>query len=306
MKRVEAVAAVLAALAVGASLASASPTHNGKASATTLTVWVGWSARELSEFKKVVQEYDAKNKDVEVKVVGGINDDKIIAALRSGNGPDVVSSFTSSNVGIYCSSGGWIDLAPYLKQSKIDMNQFPASTRYYTQYKGKRCALPLLADVYGFYYNKKMFKAAGLTTPPKTMSQLTAYAKKLTKKSSDGSIKVAGYNPFLGFYAGNAPDLSAYAPLFGAKYVDGGGKSMISRDPAWNRMLKWQKSLVDWYGYKKLQKFNAGAADEFSASHAFEIGKLAMMIDGEWRVAFIGREHPSLDYGTAPAPVDDA
>ena len=31
-----------------------------------------------------------------------------------------------------------------------------------------------------------------------------------------------------------------------------------------------------------------------------------MMIDGEWRVAFIGREHPSLDYGTAPAPVDDA
>jgi multiple sugar transport system substrate-binding protein len=183
---------------------------------------------------------------------------------------------------------------------------FPKTSQYYTQYKGKRCALPLLADVYGFYYNKKMFKAAGLTSPPKTMSQLTAYAKKLTKKNSDGSIRVAGYNPFLGFYAGNAPDLSAYAPLFGAKYVDGGGKSVLSRDPAWSKMLKWQKSLVDWYGYKKLQRFNAGAADEFSASHAFEIGKLAMMIDGEWRVAFIGREHPSLDYGTAPAPVDDA
>src|SRR3954452_3366370 len=70
MKRVAAAAAVLAALAVGTSLASASPTHEGKASATTLTVWVGWSARELSEFKKVVQEYDAKNKDVEAKVVG--------------------------------------------------------------------------------------------------------------------------------------------------------------------------------------------------------------------------------------------
>ena len=136
---------------------------------------------------------------------------------------------------------------------------FPKTSQYYTQYKGKRCALPLLADVYGFYYNKKMFKAAGLTSPPKTMSQLTAYAKKLTKKNSDGSIKVAGYNPFLGFYAGNAPDLSAYAPLFGAKYVDGGGKSVLSKDQAWSKMLKWQKSLVDWYGYKKLQKFNAGA-----------------------------------------------
>ena len=129
------------------------------ASATKLTVWVGWSARELSEFKKVAAEYDRKNAAVEVKVVGGINDDKIIAALRGGNAPDVVSSFTSSNVGIYCPSGGWIDLAPYMKKDEIKTSIFPAATLYYTQYQGKRCALPLLADVYGFYYNKAIFKA---------------------------------------------------------------------------------------------------------------------------------------------------
>jgi multiple sugar transport system substrate-binding protein len=110
------------------------------------------------------------------------------------------------------------------------------------------------------------------------MSQLTADAKKLTKRSSNGTIKVAGYNPFLGFYAGNTPDLSTYAPLFGAKYVDGSGHSSLSKDPAWSRLLKWQKNLVDWYGYKNLQKFDAGAA----------------------------AEHPELDYGTAPAPVDDS
>ena len=39
---------------------------------------------------------------------------------------------------------------------------------------------------------------------------------------------------------------------------------------------------------------DAGAGDEFSASHAFETGKLAMMMDGEWRVAFIAAEHPEL------------
>src|SRR5258708_25598100 len=50
-------------------------------------------------------------------------------------------------------------------------SMFPKTSQYYTQYKGKRCALPLLADVYGFYYNKKMFKAAGLTSPPKTRSE---------------------------------------------------------------------------------------------------------------------------------------
>ncbi len=299
------VALVLGAAAIVATSRTQAKAGSSAAKAETITIWVGWSARELKEFKKIVAEYDKKNADVNVKVVGGINDDKITAAIRSGNVPDVVSSFTSANVGSYCKSGAWIDLKPLLQKDKIDVNMFPKTTQYYTQYNGKRCALPFLADVYGLYYNKKMFKAAGLKGPPKTMSQLTSYAKKLTKRSANGKITVAGYNPFLGFYAGNAPDLSAYAPLFGAKYVDGSGKSMLSRDPAWTRLLKWQKNLVDWYGYKNLQKFNAGAADEFSASHAFEIGKLAMMIDGEWRVAFIQAEHPELSYATAPAPVDD-
>ena len=266
-------------------------------------MWVGWSARELSEFKKVAAEYDAKNPNVQVKVVGGINDDKIIAALRSGSGPDVVSSFTSSNVGLYCSSGGWIDLAPYLKKSNISMNEFPATTRYYTQYKGTRCALPLLADAYGFYYNKKLFREAGLTGPPKTMEQLTEYAKKLTVKNADGSLKVVGYDPEFGFYQNTS---GAYQPLFGATWFDKQGKSSLSTDPAWKRLLTWQKNLVDFYGHSNLVKWQAGAGDEFSASHAFETGKLAMMMDGEWRVSFIASEHPDLEYGTAPMPVDGA
>jgi multiple sugar transport system substrate-binding protein len=296
----------LLALAAAAVAATARTSAEAAGQADKITIWVGWSARELKAFKGIVAEYDKKHADVTVKVVGGINDDKITAAIRGGNVPDVVSSFTSANVGSYCKSGAWIDLKPFLSKDSLDVNVFPKTSQYYTQYNGKRCALPLLADVYGFYYNKKMFKAAGLKGPPKTMSQLTEYAKKLTKRDASGKIKVAGYNPFLGFYAGNAPDLSAYAPLYGAKWIDGGGKSQLSKDPAWARLMRWQKSLVDWYGYKNLQKFNAGAADEFSASHAFEIGKLAMMIDGEWRVAFIKAEHPALDYGTAPAPVDDA
>ena len=64
--------------------------------------------------------------------------------------------------------------------------------------------------------------------------------------------------------------------------------------------------MIDSYGYDKLVKWQTGAGDEFSASHAFERGKLAMMLDGEWRVAFLKAEHPELAYGTAPMPVDDA
>jgi multiple sugar transport system substrate-binding protein len=304
MRRTAAAAIALAAVALGAvAIASGSTREGGQAKATKLTIWVGWSARELKEFKSVVSEYDAKNKDVDVKVVGGINDDKIIAAMRAGNAPDVVSSFTSGNVGIYCSSGGWIDLGPYLKKDKISEKIFPKATMYYTQYKGTRCALPLLADVYGFYYNKKLLKAAGYTRPPKTFDELTAYAKKLTKKNPDGSFKVVGYDPEFGFYQNTA---GAYQPLFAGKYFDSDGHSALSKDPSWAKFLRWQKNLVDFYGHKNLVKWQAGAGDEFSASHAFENGKLAMMLDGEWRVAFIAAEHPELAYATAPMPVDAA
>jgi multiple sugar transport system substrate-binding protein len=271
-----------------------------RASATKLTIWVGWSARELNEFKKVVAEYDKKNAAVEVSVVGSINDDKITAALRSGNVPDVVSSFTSQNVGVYCPSGGWIDLDPYLKRDKINTKIFPATTRYYTQYKGTRCALPLLADAYGFYYNKQLFKKAGLTRPPRTLAELTAYAKKLTTRKADGSLDVVGYDPFFGFYQNS---IGAYQPLVGAKYFDSSGKSALAKDPAWSTLLRWQKNLVDYYGHDKLVKWQTGAGDEWSAPHAFGRGKLAMMIDGEWRVAFLAADHKGLAYGTAPMPV---
>ncbi len=68
-------------------------------------------------------------------------------------------------------------------------------------------------------------------------------------------------------------------------------------------MLNWQKSLVDWYGYDKLTKFNASLGDEFSAQNAFEAGKVAMNIDGEWRIAFIAADKSKVNYGVAPIPV---
>ena len=81
--------AVLTALMIAAAGLAATT----QAEAEELTIWVGWSARELNEFKKVVAEYDKKNPNVTVKVVGSINDDKIAASLRSRQGADVVSSF---------------------------------------------------------------------------------------------------------------------------------------------------------------------------------------------------------------------
>src|SRR5919204_3726903 len=289
-------ALVVTGAAVGASARNSAQAGSDSAKATKITIWVGFGSatHELKVFKQVVAEYDRKHSDVTVKVVGDIVDTKITAAIRSGTAPDVVSSFNSYNVGTYCSSGGWIDLGPLLEQSHIDPNIFPAATRYYTQYKGTRCALPMLADVYGLYYNKKLFRKAGIKSPPKTMDELTADAKKLTQRDSSGKIKVAGYDPLIGFYE-NVPE--RYIISYGAKWQDSKGHAILADDPGWAKMAKWIKSLVDWYGYNKLVKFQTSLGDEFSASNAFEKGKVALHLDGEWRGGVLPDAEPKKKKG---------
>jgi multiple sugar transport system substrate-binding protein len=288
------VACAAATTAVGAA---------GSSESVTLHVWLPFTARELGVMKRAIGEYDAKHPEVKVDVSGNIDTTKIVAAIRSGDAPDVAMDFESATIGTYCSSGAFVDLAPYLKRDHVDVRNFSAASRYYTQYKGKRCAMPLLADVAGLYYNKALFRKAGIKRPPRTISELTADAKKLTQRNKDGSLKVVGFDPYMGFYTVSVDRMGG---MFGGKWTDAKGKSILSKDPAWAKMLRWQKSLVDFYGHDKLVRFQAGLGDEYSSSNAFETGKLAMNMDGEWRVAFIKAEHPELDYGTAPLPVDDA
>ena len=271
-----------------------------KVEPANITMWTPFVDPELKTLKAVVKDFEATHAGIHVKVVGGTNDDKIVAAIRGGNAPDVAQSFSSDNTGAFCPSGAWIDLGSYLKRDGVDESIFPKAPRDYTVFEGTRCALPMLADTYGLYYNKTLLAKAGYKTPPKTISQLTAMAKKLTQRDSNGKLKVVGFNPFPSWYE-NVP--AHFGPSWGAKWMNGDKSSMNT--PEWQDQLRWQKSLVDWYGYDNLVRFNAGAGDEFSESNAFETGKVAMHLDGEWRVAFIKREHPELKYGTAPFPVAD-
>ena len=185
----------------------------------------------------------------------------------------------------------------------MSISQFAPATISYTSFGGKQCALPSLTDAYGLYYNKKMFAKAGITSPPKTMTELAADAKKLTVRNPDGSIKVAGFVPLNQW---EELDIADLGNAFGATWFDKSGKAQLANEPGWTAAFEWQKQLVDWYGYSNLEKFFATYTNsEFNATNAFETGKVAMVFDGEWRTAFIKRDHPTLDYGTAPFPVAD-
>jgi multiple sugar transport system substrate-binding protein len=269
----------------------------------TITFWSAYTARELKDYQQAFVGFQKKYPWITVKGTGHIEDDKIIAAINGGNAPDALLSFSPNNTGKFCSSGAWQDLTDRIKKDKLDLSIFPKVALAYSGYKGVQCSLPALADSYGIYLNTALLKKAGYTRPPKTLSELTAMAKKLTVRNADGSLKQIGINPLFGHYEVFS---DALRQSYGAPWFDASGKPQLSKDPRWAELLKWQKALVDWYGYDKLRKFTAASADEFGASNDVEIGRVAMQYDGEWRNAFIKSEHPELKYTTAPFPAADS
>ena len=314
-----AIAAVLAlTLAAAAGCGSSSGSSSGGSSQpsaastshtpVTLTVWHPWTVpSEKKGFQRAVAGFHTQYPWITLKIVSfpdsATFDQQVIKAVQAGGGPDVAISFGPDFVGQYAHDGLLIDLNPYLQRDHLSTGTFAPASLTYTQFEGKRVALPVLTDAYGLYYNKDMFAKAGISTPPTTMSQLMADAKKLTVRNADGSIKVAGFVPLDTWEELDTTDL---ARAWGGQYFEAKGQPQLATDPAWAAAMTWQKQLVDWYGYTNLLKFfSTYTAQEFNASNAFETGKAAMVFDGEWRTAMIKGDGSKVNYGTAPFPAAD-
>ncbi|MFI1399998.1 ABC transporter substrate-binding protein [Streptomyces sp. NPDC020681] len=294
---------LFASACTGSSDSAANDDPNAK---TTITFWHGWSApSEVKAIQENVKRFEAAHSNIKVKIVGNMTDDKINQALRAGgsNAPDVVSSFTTDSVGKFCTSGAFVDLKPFLDKSKIDPAKvFHKPLLDYTQFDGNQCSLPLLNDAYGLYYNKDAFKAAGITAPPKTWSEFEKVAEKLTKSKGD-SYQQLGFMPN---YHGYETTPMHYASQWSPTYFDADGKSNIVKDPAFSKMLNFQKGLVDKLGgFAKLEKYRNTFGDEWGAKHPFHTGQVAMQMDGEWRLGMAKDAGVKFEIGTAPLPVAD-
>ncbi len=272
----------------------------------TINFWHGWSAPdELKAVGADVAAFEKAHPNIHVHVVPDVNDDKLNQALRTGgaDSPDVVSSFSTDNVGKFCSSGALADLGPFLRKSGIEpAKTFPKPMLDYTAYNGTRCTLPLLGDAYGLYYNKAAFKAAGIPAPPRTMSQFKADAVKLTKANGDSYSQLGFMPDFHGYESTPAH----YAAQWSPRYFDARGRARTAQDPAFAEMFTFQKDLVDSLGgYAKLERYRAGFGDEYGPKNPFDTGQVAMAMDGEWRLGMARAAKVAFPVGVAPLPVPD-
>jgi multiple sugar transport system substrate-binding protein len=309
-----AVLGLIATACFGGSSSTVSEVNTASGAAhtpVTLNVWSFYTGREFHQYDSVLADFQKLYPWIKINHTPGKSDQDYIRAISSGTAPDIAISAGPDNVAKFCNTGAWQDLTPFLQQDNMNISSIiPPPALRYTSYNGDQCALPVLSDAYGLYYNTSMFKANHISSPPKTLSELEADAKALTVFNPDGSIKVAGFVPLSTFYESYALYYGAYT---GGQWYSSDGKAAFASDSSWANLLEWEKSFItNVYGadgYNKLRAFVAslgGANSEWDSSQGFEVGRIAMTLDGEWRVAFIQSDHSNVPYATAPFPVADS
>jgi sn-glycerol 3-phosphate transport system substrate-binding protein len=109
----------------------------------------------------------------------GLN--KLRTALIGGKGPHIVQ-ITDIGQRVMIDSGAIRPLQDFIDQDPtFPLNQILPPIRHYYEVKGKLYSLPFATSNPILYYNADMFKAAGITNPPKTFQELEEDARRLTK-----------------------------------------------------------------------------------------------------------------------------
>lgn len=244
--------------------------------------------RMKSDFE---QEYP--NIKLDIQTVGGGVD--YVAALKAKfaaqDEPDLF------NNGGYEEMNMWIDHLEELSDQPWVQDAIPLAKEPMLK-DGKLYGMPMNIEGYGFIYNKDLFAKAGVTSLPKTLSQLREVAQKLQE---------AGITPFVNGYqerwiVGTHNVNVAFAhQLNPDQFINGlhEGTATIAGNA---EFMKWA-ALLD----LTLQYGNSNplTTDYYTQVAWFAEGKAAMMQQGNWTQVQIDNINPNLNIGILPMPIDD-
>ena len=221
---------------------------------------------------------------------------KILTAILSGNPPDVVNLI--SPVAKWASRFALVPLDSLMKEDNFDTTKFFPSLWKEMSYRKKTYAIPLYSNSYAFFYNKKLFKEAGLdpNKPPKNWSEVKEYSKLLTKRDSKGRLTQMGFIPNYG----NLSTTMLMAWELGAKLLINRNTKVNLTDSSMVRALNWVVNYFKVYPISDVSQFMAGFG--YAEQQGFISQKLAMMVLDNTFPDQIKTYKPSLQYGVTMIP----
>ncbi|GAB6992082.1 ABC transporter substrate-binding protein [Paenibacillus pini] len=262
----------------------------------TKTVHIFQFKVEIAEaLNKLKKDYEASHPGVklDIQTVGGGSDygAALKAKFASGEEPDIF------NVGGYTDLNTWEPKLEDLSDQKWVSDMVDVSKDQITK-DGKIYGQPMNLEGYGFVYNKDLFKKAGITEVPTTLTALEAAAKKL----QDAGITpfVNGYQEgwIIGQHTLNVPFVHQKDP---GAYIQGlnDGTQKFAGNAQMEEFMKLFDLTLK-YGNK-----NPLTTDYNTEMTMFANGQAAMTQQGNWTQGQIDGITPNMNIGMLPMPIND-
>jgi len=175
-----------AALALSACSSSSSSAPSAKTFGVNATGVVHFWARQATDgpAKALVAAFNATHKNLKIVLhLTPPNDDtsQLATAIRAGSVPDVVG-LNDIDVPSFAREGALMDITKYVNALPYKNVLSPGHLQLAAA-NGKNYGVPYLADLSVLWYNKALFKKAGLNPndPPTSYAQIVSDAEKINK-----------------------------------------------------------------------------------------------------------------------------
>lgn len=261
--------------------------------------WNMWSGSNLTITDKMVTEFNASHPNIHVtqlNVPSNDGDAKLLSAIAGGDPPDVFTEWNPT-MGSLAATGAIQPLTPYEAGTYAGIEKW-----MYPQvaaggvYNGALYAIPMSMNTWALYYNKSMLKAAGVSTPPKTLAQLDADQAKEWKMDGSRAVQI-GFYPI-------GQSWVIYSSYFNVHdYTN--GKYNLASDPGAKAEMKWMASYSK-YSYSAVNALDS-AYGTVAGGNAdpFIMGREGFEVNGVWEAATnIPAANPPManNFGVVPFP----
>lgn len=287
--------ALVAVVVLAAIAAAVVPRASQARPAATVNIdfWNYWDGDNAKAIQSLIDQFNSSHKGIHVRNVtfpwGDLYTKMQAAAQGSGSGLPAVAAGDIAWTAALHRSGQLANLTAAVKKAKINTKDFYPEILKYSLYNGKIQALPVSTNNLALFYNKALFKQAGLdpNKPPKTWDDLRADAKKIAALGNG----VQGFEIYTQQGEGLTWQLQPYIWQAGGDFLNKGYTGAAFDNAAGRKALGFLVGLI--------QNDKVTQAGQWGA---FDKGQAGMRVDGSWMVSTYAHQVP-FPVGTAMIPI---
>jgi len=270
-----------------------------------ITYWAAPNQQEMMLANQLVSEWNKNNPDIHVRLqalpANQSTEEVLMAAIAAKTTPDVCSNIWPGTVPEYVRANALVSLSQFsdfdsLAESRIGwdrMVQFRSADGQYYQ-------IPWKTNPVMMIYNKDLFKAAGIASPPRTYSEFLFDAQKLTSYSN---ANVGNGHYWMGYRDIRPIWWQRYFDFFTFYCAASHGHPMVSNDSV-NADTNAIRSV--YYFFQKCFSNQYFPRTTFQYD-PFIAGVVATEFVGPWTISYIRQNFPDkINYGIGPVPVPDS